>query len=449
MKMKKVLSLALAAVLTLSLVACGSDNKTNDSNDNNNQGNADNGEEQITLTVWTLADDLKQFAERYTELNPNVKINVEVTAPADYPTMLTTALGAKSSDVDIIVGEPQMLPNFYEAGFFEDLSQLGAEEFKGTIADYVFDVGSDENGVIRALSYQVTPGSIIYRRDLAKEVWGTDDPAEIAEKFATFDAILKSAEEVKAAGYRMFSDSGNLRWFANKDGAWVVDGKLNVTQARLDYMDAAVKLYQDELVAFAPEWSAAWYASMAGELPLNAGWSELDEVESSDTTQIMAYALPSWGALIVRDNAGDNKGQFGLASGPSSFFGGGTFLGINAYSKNKEAAWDFLKFCTANEETAQWWLEESEGDVVSNIAVLEANTDYANESFGGQNTYTFYAEEAKAIDTSLITGYDDTIGGYWGTAIENIQQGLMNKEEAIEDFYIQVQSTYPDIVIEK
>lgn len=444
MKMKKVLALAMAAMMTFSMAACGDKKAVNNNNDV--QGS---GEEEITLTVWTLADDLKQFAERYTELHPNVKINVEVTAPADYPTMLTTALGAKSSDVDIIVGEPQMLPNFFEAGFFEDLSAYGAEDFKGTIADYVFDIGTDDNGVVRALSYQVTPGSFIYRRDLAKEVWGTDDPEEISKKFATFDSIISSARDVKEKGYRLFGDSGNLRWFANKDGAWVVDGKLNVTQARYDYMDAAVTLYQDELVAFSPEWSAAWYASMGGEIPLNAEWSDLADVAGNDTTQVLAYVLPSWGALIVRDNAEEIKGNFGLASGPCSFFGGGTFLGINAYSKNKEAAWDFIKFCTADEETAQWWLEKSEGDVVSNIAVLEANTDYTNPSFGGQNTYTFYAEEAKAIDVSLITGYDDTIGNYWGTAIEKIQKGEMTREQAIEDFYLQVESTYPDLIIEK
>lgn len=440
MKMKKVLALALAAIMTLSMVACGDDKQTSNS-----------GDEQITLTVWTLADDLKQFAARYTELHPNVTINVEVTAPADYPTMLTTALGAKSSDVDIIVGEPQMLPNFFEAGFFEDLSQYGAEDLKGTIADYVFDVGTDDDGVIRALSYQVTPGSFIYRRDLAKEVWGTDDPAEISKKFASYDSIIASAREAKDAGYRMFGDAGNLRWFANKDGAWVVDGKLNVTQARLDYMDAAVAMYQEELVAFSPEWSAAWYASMGGEIPLNAEWTAAEDLGSleGNTTQVMAYVLPSWGALIVRDNAADLKGNFGLASGPCSFFGGGTFLGINTYSKNKEAAWDFIKFCTADAETAQWWLETSEGDVVANVEVLEKNVDYTNPSFGGQNTYTFYAEEAKAIDTSLITGYDDTIGGYWGTAIEKIQKGEMTKEEAIEDFYLQVESTYPELTIEK
>ena len=63
-----------------------------------------------------------------------------------------------------------------------------------------------------------------------------------------------------------------------------------MTESRLGYLDAAVELYQKNYVAFAPEWSAAWYASMAGELPFNAGWSDLDEIdEDSPTTQVFAY----------------------------------------------------------------------------------------------------------------------------------------------------------------
>ena len=147
---------------------------------------------------------------------------------------------------------------------------------------------------------------------------------------------------MKDAGYRLFSDSGNLRWYVNTEEPWVKDGVLNLSDTAIAYMDAAVKLYQDELVAFAPEWSAAWYASMAGELPLDAGWSDLSELEGAEMTQVFAYSLPSWGALIVRDNAADNKGNFAVCSGPSSYFGGGTFLGINAYSENKQAHGNLL-----------------------------------------------------------------------------------------------------------
>lgn len=453
MKIKKLTAMALAGMMTLSLAACGSGgsnvqqtpNVNSTTKAEGNTGGAPANSE--SLVIWTLADDLKQFAERYTN-ETGVNIQVEVIAPADYPTKLTSALGAKSKEVDVIVGEPQMLLNFFEAGFFSDLSALEADA-KEQIVDYVYEAGKDENGVLRALSYQVTPGAIIYRRDLAQEIFGTDDPDAMSEKFKDFDTIIKTAREVKDAGYRIFSDSGNLRWYANAGSAWVEDGVLQVSDAKLGYMDAAVTLYQDELVAFAPEWSAAWYASMAGELPLNAGWSDLAEVNNEDMTQVFSYSLPSWGALIVRDNAKDNKGKFGICSGPCSYFGGGTFIGVSEFSQHKDTAADFVRFCTLNEDTAQWWLETSNGDVVSNKAVLEANKDFKNVSFGNQKTYEFYTKEAANIDYSVVTKYDDTIGNFWGASIEAIQKGEMTREEAIEDFYMQVETTFPEITINR
>ena len=466
MKMKKLTALTLAGIMTISMAGCGNSNSDSNTASNNStasnssttsdsnassagstasdSGSSSTGEK---IVVWTLADDLKQFAERYSE-QTGVDFEVNVIAPADYPTKLTSALGAKSSEVDIIVGEPQMLPNFFEAGFFADLSELEADA-QDQIVDYVYEAGKDDSGVLRALSYQVTPGAIIYRRDLAKEIFGTDDPDEMSAKFKDFDTILNTAEEVKEAGYRIFSDSGNLRWYANAGSAWVVDGVLQVSDAKLGYMDAAVKLYQDELVAFAPEWSAAWYASMAGELPLDAGWSDLADLEGADMTQVFSYSLPSWGALIVRDNANENKGNFGICSGPCSYFGGGTFIGVNTYSEHKETAADFVRFCTLNEDTAQWWLETSNGDVVSNKAVLDANQDYENESFGNQKTYEFYLKEANNIDYSVVTKYDDSIGNFWGASIEAIQKGEMTKEEAIDDFYMQVETTFPEITVNR
>ncbi|WMC93620.1 ABC transporter substrate-binding protein [Kineothrix sp. MB12-C1] len=454
MKLKRLTALLLAGTMALSLAACGGGGTSTTTNTDSSGTEAaaekkDEGTAQASgdkIVVWTLAEDLKQFAERYTEETGN-EVEVLVIAPADYSTKLTSALGAKSSEVDVIVGEPQMIPNFFEAGFFDDLTQYNVDDYKDSIMDYIYEAGKDESGIQRALSYQVTPGSIIYRRDLAKEMFGNDDPAFISEKFKDFGTILETAREVKDAGYRLFSDSGNLRWYVNTQEPWVKDGVLNLSQSALDYMDSAVALYQEDLVAHAPEWSAAWYASMAGELPLNAGWTDLAELEGAEMTQVFSYSLPSWGALIIRDNAADNKGNFGICKGPSSYFGGGTFLGINSYSEKKDAAWEFVKYCTLNDETAQWWLEKSNGDVVSNLAVLEANKDYTNESFGGQNTYEFYMEEAKNIDYSVKTKYDDQIGNFWGSSIEAVQKGEMTREEAIEDFYMQVETNFPEITV--
>lgn len=440
MGLKKVLSLVMVGLMTTSLMACGkSGNKTEEGSNK--------------IVVWSLAEDLKTFAEYYEEQNPGKEVEVTVIAPADYPTKLTTALRAKAEVPDVIVGEPQMLPNFFEAGFFEDLTQdpYNADDYKDKMVDYVYKAGSDENGVLRALTYQITPGGITYRRDIAKEVWGNDDPEFIAEKFKDVQTIAETGKELKEKGYRIFADTGNLRWFVYGNDAepWVKDNKLMMTQDRLDYLDAAVTLYQDKLTAFAPEWSAAWYASMNGEIPVDAEWAEADKLDelTSEKTEVFSYALPTWGTLILRDNAKDTAGQWAVTTGPNAYFSGGTFIGISSYSKNKEAAWDFVKFCTLDEDVAQWWVDNSNGDVVALKSVLEANKDFENPALGGQKSYEFWLEQSEKVDYSLKTKYDDQIDKYYGQAIEAVQKGEKTKEDALKEFYNNIKTIYPEIEV--
>lgn len=442
MRLKKIMSLVLTGVVAMSFVACGSSSKTAEKKD---EGNG-------KVVVWTLSEDLKTMAEYYKEKNPGKEVEVNIIAPADYSTKLTTALRGKADSPDVIVGEPQQLPNFFEAGFFEDLTQepYKADQYKDKLVDYVYKAGSDKDGKIRALSYQMTPGGITYRRDIAKAVWGNDDPTFVGTKFKDNNTIIQTATELKDKGYRVFSDTSDLGYFVNgKDPQpWVKDNKLMMTQDRLQYVDAAIKLYQDKLVAFAPAWTPAWYAGMNGPIPLEASNKELKDIDANaPKTEVFAYALPTWGTLIIRDHATDTAGKFGVTAGPNSYFAGGTFLGINSYSKNKEAAWDFIKFCTVNEDTLQWWIEKSKGDVVSSIPVLEKNKDMENPALGGQKSYAFWLEQAKKVDYSLITKYDEQVNKMFGQAIESVQKGQMTKDEALKDFYKNVNTVYPEIVV--
>ena len=458
--MKKLIAMLLALMMVISLAACSNTgDKTSDNPGSGTQGGdvqQGGDQKQDDIVLWTLSNDLKQFAERYEEQTGN-HVEVVVFDSADFSTKIMQTLGGKSKDVDVFVGEPQMLPNFFEAGFSADLSEFDSQ-VKDRLVGYTYEAGCDEDGVLRAISYQACPGSVIYRIDLAEEVFGTSDPEEIGKHFSSFDEIRKTADTLQAKGYSIFGDTGSLRWFSISSNPWVKDGQLIVDQDRLDYFDCAVELYQKNQVAFATEWSAPWYASMAGPLPQLADGDDVwgmdkdalmseGQAGGEGITQVFSYVMPSWGALIVRDNAEGNKGNFGVCSGVCSFFGGGTFLTINEYSQHKEAAQKFIEFCTLNDDTAQWWLEASNGDVVNNKAVLEANKDYQNESFGNQNTYAFYLEEMEHIDYGMITGYDDPIKEAFGAAIMSVQKGEQTKEAAMKEFYTTVITQFPELTI--
>lgn len=458
MKFKKIVSALLVAAMSVSLVACGSSNNGNSNGGTTNKDSGTeasddggSGDSEDALVIWTITNDQKTQAEKWSEETGN-KVDVTVIEPGDYPTKLQATLTGGSKDVDVIVGEPQMLQDFFDAGFFEDLDQApyNAQDYAGQIVDYVWEVGQDADGHQRAISYQITPAGIYYRRDIAQEVFGTDDPVEIGKLFADYDTVLQTAQALKEAGYRCFASDGEITYFSGQS-AWVVDGALNVDQARYDYMDLCIELYQQDLTAYASQWSTPWYQAMGGPVPVltaeDNAWSEDFETETADrdTTEVFAYGLPAWGVLTMRDHVEgtDTEGKWGVCSGPSYGFGGGTYLGISTFSEKKDLAWDFIKWCTLNEDTADWWIEDSQGDTVSLVSALEKHKDDENAIYGGQKLYQFWLEQAEGIDYSKVTRYDKQIGDAWGEAISKIKTGEMTKDEAIANFYDVVEATFP------
>lgn len=494
MKMKKVMALVLAGVMTASLAACGGDTTTDApassdaAADTSSDAAADTSADASTdaeaeapaeltgtLNVQTFTGDLETFAEKFMEVHPGVTVETIITATADYPTKMDAALNGGDTSIDILVGEPQMLEPMFEMGFFEDLNQApyNAQDYAGQIVDYVWQVGQDKEGIQRAISYQITPAGIYYRRDIAETVFGTSDPVEVGKLFADYATIIETGKKLKDAGYRIFASDAEISYFSG-DSAWVIDGKLNVDPSREKYMDLCVELYKQDLTAYAAQWTAPWYQGMGGPVPIldaSIMWGNWDDADgdgeadlnvwdadnfnanvenfSDESAEIFAYGLPAWGVLTMRDNVGELSGKYGVCAGPAYGFGGGTFVGISSQSQNKELAWEFVKFVCLNEETADWWIEKSEGDTVSLISALEKHAGDTNPVYGDQALYSFWLEQAEGIDYSKVTQYDKAIGDAWGTAITAVKEGSASKEDAINAFYDTVAATYPDLIIER
>ncbi len=489
MKLKKLTALLLAGVMTLSLAACGNggnggnggvaestsateETAGSETQESKEEAGGEAAELSGKLTIWTLAADLEQFADKFTEENPGVETEVVVIAPGDYPTKVETALLGGDSSVDIIVGEPKMLKSMYEAEFFANLDDFGAKDYEGQIVDYVWKVGQDDEGIQRAISYQITPIGFYYRRDIAEKVFGYSDPESVGKLFADYDTIIETGKTLKEAGYRIFASDAETQHFKGQS-SWVVDGRLNVDQQRYDFMDLAVELYSQDLTAYAAQWTAPWYQAMSGPVPiLNADvmwgdWTEDENGEaalnvwdaenfnanvdkySDETAEVFAFGLPAWGVLTLRDNVGDTAGLWGVCSGPDYGYDGGTYIGISELSENKDLAWEFVKFCTLNEDTADWWIEASQGDTVSLISALEKHAEDGNETYGGQQLYKFWLEQAEGISLSNVTEYDTAIDAAWSNAINAVKTGEKTKEAAIDGFYEEVAATYPDLEIDR
>lgn len=454
--MKKVLAIILSALMLLSVVAC----TNNDSKDGDNDQ-----EEKKDLTMWLWTTDLEQYAQRYEEATGN---HIEISYVQDTNDLLTkyqTSLGAKSSELDIIVGEANMLDQYFEAGWVASLEDYASDSDFDMLIDYVVDAGTDDDGVVRCIGYQATPGGIYYRADIAREIFGTDDPDEIHEQvFKDYDSILDAADKLYAKGYCMFNDTGDLGMFASQNESWIDDnGKAHISDARLAYLDAAYDLYTSGALSFNSQWTSTWYAAMGGPIPQSistllanaqdgAQWNEsfleseeyLEAMEG-DTVEVFAYGLPTWGIVFFNSYAGTLTGEWRFCEGPCAYVNGGSWLGISEYSENKEAAWDFIKFVCLNEESAEWWAT-SQSDFVSLKSVDEAHADDEIAMLGGEKVYQKWLEIADQVDYSIYGLYDRDLDQYFGSAVGAYQQGTVDRDGAIAMFWESVQNAYPDLV---
>lgn len=86
---------------------------------------------------------------------------------------------------------------------------------------------------------------------------------------------------------------------------------------------------------------------------------------------------------------------------------------------------------------------------VYNDESLERHKDDENPYYNGQKLYQFFLEQAEGIDYANVTKYDTQCNNLWNAAIGSVYRDEMTKEEAINDFYDNIESTYPEIQVER
>ena len=145
--------------------------------------------------------------------------------------LLNQASGSTDDKVDIFLSETDYVYKYTdaEADVAMPLTDLGIDPDTDLADQYPFTktTASDQNGVQRGSTWQCCPGLLVYRRDIAKDVFGTDDPATVGEKVKDWDTLKATAEELKAKGYFTFSSyADTFRLYGNSiSQSWVAPGE--------------------------------------------------------------------------------------------------------------------------------------------------------------------------------------------------------------------------------
>lgn len=475
--MKKLLACMLCACMMSSLLAgCGNNGKTA-TNEAGNEGTAAKeassegaadandstagGDASRTINVWAFTDEVPGMIEKYKEAHPDFdyEINTTIIATTDgaYQPALDQALAAGGVDApDIYCAEAAFILKYSQgdacqyAAPYEDLGiDVDAALKAADIAQYTVDIGTNPDGKLVGLGYQATGGAFIYRRSIAQDVWGTDDPAEIATKIGPgWDKFFTAAEELKAKGYGIVSGDGDI-WHAvenSSDTGWIVDGKLNIDPKREEFLDLSKKLKDNGYHNDTQDWQDAWFADMKGE-------GEKEIFGFFGPAWLINYTMaPNCGGETVGEGT---YGDWAVCEPPIGFFWGGTWVLANTNSDKKEAVGDIIEWITLDctEDGLQYkWANgtlNGEGGTKDSVAsgTVMAMSDGSVDFLGGQNMFDAFVPANQYAKGTNLTQYDETINTYWRDQVREYTAGNKSREQAIADFKQQVTDNL-DVIVE-
>jgi ABC-type glycerol-3-phosphate transport system substrate-binding protein len=422
--MKKILSILLAVTLVLGTAGLA-------------LAEAPKAELSGKLVVWSSGDELSRFVEGFNKVYPNIQVEITVIPNSDFLAKLEPAMASGQGAPDVFTGESDYVKYLVNTSLWDDLTKepYSAGKYLDNIWDYVKSVGTDANGVLKALSWQASPGSIIYRRDIAEKYLGTGDTAKVGEMLTSNDKMLEVAEKIKSGSngaVKMFAtwqDIFNMQ-FSNRATPWVKDGKLTIDQSMVDFFDVAKSIAGSGYDINTDPWSAEWSAAVEGD-------------------EVFCYVLPTWGyQFLIKPSAVNTKGKWGLCQSPVPYVKGGTWLGVASNSQHKDLAWAFMEYVTCNTESLQAYAAQY-GEYVSNKAADEALAKEAGEEvLAGQNLYAFYNEQMAKIPGDCMTAYDQQINSAYLTAVKAYAYDGISLEDALKQFKSDVLNAYPDLTVE-
>ena len=306
---------------------------------------------------------------------------------------------------------------------------------------YTKDIVSDD-GKLKGTTWQATPGLFAYRRSIAKQVLGTDDPDEVQKKLGTWSDFDNVAAQMHDAGYYMLSGyDDSYRTFSNNvSGKWVQDGKIVIDPSIQKWIDQtkdySEKGYNNRTTLWSPQWS----------------------VDQGPDGNVFGFFYSTWGinfTLMGNSLADSNApaeagngiyGDYAVCEGPQAYYWGGTWICAAKGTDNVPFIHDLMYRLTCEADTMKQITLDTQ-DYTNNQTAMEeiAGSDYSSDFLGGQNHIALFAEAAKKIDMSNICDYDKDCNEQIQKAFHPYFEGDISYDEAMEDFYNRMKKLDPEL----
>lgn len=404
---------------------------------------ADESEGKV-LNIYAWNEEFKGFFEKYYTVPEGVTVNWIIT-PSDngaYQDKLDTALfaqeGAAADDkVDLFLAEADYIQKYADSDFTQDITAMGVTDFSNTYK-YTVQAASDMDGVVKGVSFQCCPSALIYRRSIAKDVLGTDDPAEVQAALDSWEKFEAVAADAKAKGYYMTASfAETYRAFSNNcTSPWVNEN--NELQ------------FDDQILAWIAQ--TELFVENGYTLADSGIWDQPKNDQMFADGKTMCFFGPAWYFNFCMGNAQDPEkgcsGDWAICEGPAAHFWGGTWLMAPAGTDNPTLVADIMNTFINDEEVCTA-LVANEAQFSNNQAVnakFAADPEYGSAFLGGQNDVAVFSEMTDNIVWENHTIYDQILNEGLQNKLQEYFQGLVDKDTALNNFYLDINEKYPDVV---
>ena len=457
---KILVGLALISAMAFAFAGCGGSEE---------EATTDEGAaEGTTLNIWCWND---EFQSRFNDYYPEVKEVAEDKSTTtlndgtvvkwtinpnegnNYQDKLDEALLAQAdadadSKIDIFLVEADYALKYVNSEATMSLADLGlTDEDMAEQYQYTKDIVTDGDGVIKGTTWQATPGLFAYRRSIAKDVLGTDDPEEVQAALADWDKFDEVAAKAHDKGYKMLSGyDDSYRVFSNNVSApFVEDGKtINIDPNIMNWVDQT-KEYTDK-----------------GYNNKTSLWDESWAKDQGPKGDVFGFFYSTWGinftlagnSLETPEAEGGKLeegngiyGDYAVCQGPASWYWGGTWICGAAGTDNPTLVADVMRKLTCDKDIMKQITLDTQDYTNNQAAMTEIaeDPDFGSDFLGGQNHIALFVEAAPLIDMSNAGPYDQGINEGMQTAFKDYFEGTVDEDKAKANFETAIKEKYPEL----
>ena len=408
--------------------------------------------EEVVINFHSWSDTARNRFESVVTLPEGVSVNWVITPTEGnaYQLNINNLLLNSPGSIDLFTAEVDFILNYVQPGATLDvIGDIGlTEDDLRYMYPFTLQAATGPDGILRGVSWQANPGLFLYRRSIAQQVFGTDDPDYIQSRVNTWQGFYEVAQLMHDSGFQMLSGfDDSFRVFANNRAQpWVNENNEIVIDPLIhEWIDQTVYFTQNGFNNRSVMWDSVWASDQGVGSTVFGFFYSTWGVALTLVNNALETPVAEGGVLEVGNGL---FGDWAAVHGPASWnWGGSWIMAPESSTLDRELIRSIMYQMTVNQDNLRVLVEEW-SDFANNSALMEeiaAEPDFGNDFLGGQNHIALFAETARNISMDNISPYDQAMTSQLLGAMSDYFNGVVTREQAWDNFFTSVTTFHPHL----